>query len=74
MLGDYGAQLLLNAHLSYRSRDVPGLFVGLGIYNLANARTVLIQPYDNGHAPMPGASREVFLRVGYDYRAVKAAL
>lgn len=70
---DYGAQLLLNAHLSYRSRDMPGLFVGLGIYNLANARTVFIQPYDNGHAPMPGASREVFLRVGYDYRAVNKA-
>jgi hypothetical protein len=37
------------------------------VYNLANAKTVLIQPYDNGHPPMPGPSREVFVRIGFDY-------
>ena len=30
--------------------------------------SVLIQPYDNGHPPMPGPSREVFVRIGFDYR------
>ena len=65
---DFGAELQLNAFVSYKNLVVPGSFVGLGVYNLANARTLLIQPYDNGHAPLPGASREVFVRIGYDYR------
>jgi outer membrane receptor for ferrienterochelin and colicins len=71
---DYGAELLLNAYLSYSIAYWPGMFVGLGIYNLANARTQLIQAYDNGHAPLPGPSREIFVRVGYDYRPRPAGL
>jgi outer membrane cobalamin receptor len=65
---DYGAELQVNAFVSYQDLLFPGSFVGLGIYNLANAKTVLIQPYDNGHSPMPGPTREVFLRIGYDHR------
>lgn len=65
---DYGAEMQLNAFVSYKDLFVPGSFVGLGVYNLANAKTVLIQPYDNGHPPMPGPSREVFVRFGFDYR------
>jgi outer membrane receptor protein involved in Fe transport len=63
---NYGSELQLNAFVSYRDLLAPGSFVGLGLYNLANAATVLIQPYDNGHPPLPGPSRELFLRVGYD--------
>jgi outer membrane receptor protein involved in Fe transport len=65
---DYGAEMQLNAFLSYKDLLVPGSLVGIGIYNLANAKTVLIQPYDNGHPPFPGPSREVFLRLGYEVR------
>ena len=70
---DFGAEVLLNAYVCYRNLLVPGSFAGLGIYNLGNAKTVLIQPYNNGHAPIPGLSREVFLRVGYDLRRTGAA-
>ncbi len=63
---NYGSELQLNAFVSYRDLWTPGSFVGLGLYNLTNAATVLIQPYDNGHPPLPGPSRELFLRVGYD--------
>ena len=65
---DYGAELQLGVYVWYKDLLVPGSFVGLGVSNLANAKTVLIQPYDNGHPPMAGMSREVFLRIGYDYR------
>lgn len=65
---DYGAELQLGAFLSYRNLVLPGSSVGIGVSNLANAKTVLIQPYDNGHPPLPGQSREVFLRIGYDFR------
>jgi hypothetical protein len=70
---DFGAEVLLNAYVCYRNLLVPGGFVGLGLYNLGNAKTVLIQPYNNGHAPIPGLSREVFVRVGYDFRRTAAA-
>jgi outer membrane receptor protein involved in Fe transport len=70
---DFGAEVLLNAYLSYKDLLVPGGFAGIGIYNLANAKTMLIQPYNNGHAPLPGPSREVFLRVGYDFRLAARA-
>jgi hypothetical protein len=65
---NYGAEMQVNALVSYKDLRFPGSFVGLGVHNLANAKTLLIQPYDNGHRPIPGASREVFLRVGYDVR------
>jgi outer membrane receptor for ferrienterochelin and colicins len=65
---DYGAELQMGAFLSYRNLLVPGGFAGLGISNLTNSRTVLIQPYDNGHPPSPGPSLEVFVRAGYEHR------
>jgi len=65
---NYGAEMQVNAFVSYKDLLFPGSFVGLGVHNLANAKTLLIQPYDNGHPPMPGPSREVFLRIGCDFR------
>jgi hypothetical protein len=63
---NFGAELQLNAFLSYRDLIVPGSVVGLGIYNLTNAKTVLLQPSNNGHPPIPGLSREIFVRIGYE--------
>ena len=62
---DYGAELQLGAFVSYRDLLFEGSFLGLGIANVTNAKTVLIQPYDNGHPPLPGPSREVYLQIGY---------
>jgi len=63
---DYGAEFQMSAYVRYRDLLVHGSFVGLGVANLTNTRTVLIQPYDNGRPPMPGMSREVFVRMGFD--------
>jgi outer membrane receptor protein involved in Fe transport len=65
---DFGAEVLLNAYLCYKDLLVPGGFAGIGVYNLGNTKTMLIQPFNNGHSPIPGLSREVFLMVGYDLR------
>jgi outer membrane receptor protein involved in Fe transport len=70
---DFGAEVLLNAYVCYKNLLVPGGFAGIGIYNLANEKTALIQPFNNGHAPIPGPSREVFLRIGYGFRRTAAA-
>ena len=68
LVRDFGSEVQLGAYLCYKDLLVRGVFAGLGIYNLANAKTVLIQQFNNGHAPLPGPSREVFLKVGYDVR------
>ena len=68
LVRDFGSEVLLNAYLCYKDLFAPGWFTGVGIYNLANTSTHLIQPFNNGHSPIPGPSREIFVRIGYDVR------
>ena len=73
LVRDFGSEVQLNAYLCYKDLLIPGVFAGLGIFNLTNAKTALIQQFNNGHAPLPGLSREVFLKVGYDPRRATRA-
>jgi outer membrane receptor protein involved in Fe transport len=73
LIRDFGSEVQLNAYLCYKDLLIPGVFAGLGIFNLTNAKTALIQQFNNGHAPLPGPSREVFLKVGYDPRRAPSA-
>jgi len=66
LIGQLDPQLLLNAHLSYQNLFVQGLRAGLGVYNLLDAGNDYVQPYNGGHAPLPGPSRELSLSLGYD--------
>lgn len=68
---DLGAELQLNAFVSYRDLPFPGCSIGLGVYNLTNTKAMLIQPSNDGHPPMPAASREVLLRLGYEFGGVQ---
>ncbi len=66
VLKKFDPELILNANLMYRNLGVRGLFVQIGARNLTNSEIWYIQPYDNWHAPLPGPSAEVFVKVGYD--------
>ena len=44
---------------------IKGLTVGLGVYDALNQKFKFIQPYDGGHAPLPGPSREIIFRLNY---------
>lgn len=55
---------LLNFYARYS--PVKGLNIGLGVYDALNQNIKYIQPYDGGHLPLPGSSREVVLRIQYD--------
>ncbi len=46
---------------------VPGLEAGIGMYDIADQRPPVLQPYAGGHAPLPGAGRETILRLGYEH-------
>jgi outer membrane receptor for ferrienterochelin and colicin len=66
VLEKFDPELILNANLMYRNLLTKGLFVQVGARNLTNSEIWYIQPYDNWHAPIPGSSAEVFLKIGYD--------
>jgi outer membrane receptor protein involved in Fe transport len=59
-------ELVLNAYVRWQPQFFRGAFVGLGGYNLLNTPREYLQPYNNLHAPYPGPSLEVMLRLGYE--------
>ena len=58
-------QLLVHLFLQRQDAFVKGLDLGLGVYNLLGADFRYVQPYDGGHAPLPGQDRELMVRAGY---------
>jgi outer membrane receptor for ferrienterochelin and colicin len=56
--------LLLNFFIRYQT-PIKGFNVGLGVYDALNSKLNFIQPYDGGHAPLPGPSREFIIRLDY---------
>jgi outer membrane cobalamin receptor len=66
VLSSFDPELVLNANIMYRNLFTEGLYAMVGARNMTNGEIWYIQPYDNWHAPMPGPSAEVFLKIGYD--------
>lgn len=65
LIATYGPTLLLNAFLQYKDAGAKGLDVGLGAYNVLGSAYSFIQPYNNGHAPLPALGREFLLKLSY---------
>jgi outer membrane cobalamin receptor len=59
-------QLFVNLFLNCNRFFIRGLNVGLGVYDLFNQQTYFIEPYNGPHAPLPGPSRELVIRLRYD--------
>ncbi|MCP4221128.1 MAG: TonB-dependent receptor plug domain-containing protein [bacterium] len=60
--------LWLNVYLRCKNLFVKGLEAGIGVYNLTDEKYSFIQPYMDGyHAPFPGPSREIVMRLGYSF-------
>lgn len=64
VLASFPPTLLANIWLNYKN-ILRNLDVGLGLYDITGRNYPFIQPYNGGHAPFPGASREIVLRIGY---------
>ncbi len=58
---------LVDLFVSYRPTTFGGLELGAGVYNLLGQRSLYLQPYDGGHAPIPSMGREIALRVAYEH-------
>ena len=59
------ATYLLNLYFMWQDLGVKGLDLGAGVYDLLNERYTYLQPYQSGHAPLPGPSREILARLAY---------
>uniref|UniRef100_A0A7C4UHH2 TonB-dependent receptor n=1 Tax=candidate division WOR-3 bacterium TaxID=2052148 RepID=A0A7C4UHH2_UNCW3 len=57
---------LLNLYCTIDNILIKGVDLGLGIYNILNADFDFIQPYDGGHPPLPGPSREMIIKLNYN--------
>jgi outer membrane receptor for ferrienterochelin and colicin len=65
-IGNLGPALyLLNFYVMYKDLGVKGLDLGAGVYDLLNETYTYLQPYQSGHAPLPGPSREILARLAY---------
>ncbi|MDQ7773096.1 MAG: TonB-dependent receptor plug domain-containing protein [Elusimicrobiales bacterium] len=63
----YGGILQTNIYLHARGLFADGLNLGLGAHDLFGSGYSHIQSYDGGHAPLPSASREIFVKAAYAF-------
>ena len=59
------ATVLGNLFVTYHDLGIKGLVAGVGVHNAFDDRFLYLQPYNSGHPPMPGATRELLFRLGY---------
>jgi outer membrane cobalamin receptor len=64
-LAEFKPAVLFNLFIQNQHFLVKGLQAGIGVYDLLNERFSFIQPYNGGHAPLPGPSREIIVRLCY---------
>jgi outer membrane receptor for ferrienterochelin and colicin len=60
--------LTMNLWLGYENLGVTGLTLSGGVDNLFNAPVAYLQPYDGGHAPLPGGARTFYVRLSYAWK------
>jgi len=67
VIGKYDPTLLLNIALRAEDLLTKGLSMSLALHNILDANEQYLQPYNGGHAPLPGTSRQVSLSVSYKF-------
>jgi outer membrane receptor for ferrienterochelin and colicin len=65
----FSPMILANLYLRYEDFFIKGLNIGVGVYDLLDQRVKYIQPYNSNHAPLPGPSRELIVKLSYTFKA-----
>ncbi|MDO1450903.1 TonB-dependent receptor plug domain-containing protein [Rhodocytophaga aerolata] len=65
MLQSFDPVVLANLFVQYENLWEKRVTVGAGVYDLLNKQFQFIQPYNSGHAPLPGPGREFVLKLSY---------
>jgi hypothetical protein len=61
---------LINANVAYDNLLIPGFRATLAVSNALNSGFSFIQAYGGGHGPLPAYSREIWLRLSYDFSLI----
>ena len=67
VLSEYDPIALVNVYARYTQAFNLPMEIGLGVYDLFSQNYQFIQPFNGGHAPFPGASREIMLKLKYNF-------
>ena len=60
---------LLNVFVNYKNAfQLPGLDIGVGVYDALGSNYDFVQPYNIGNAVLPGPSREIVAKASYRLR------
>ena len=65
VLRHFSASPLLSLFVANEDVFVRGLRLDLGVHDLGGENHRFIQPYNSGHAPLPGPTREYLIRLTY---------
>jgi outer membrane receptor protein involved in Fe transport len=60
----FPSQAFVNLFFRYEN-VIKGLDIGIGVYNIFDEKVVYLQPYNSLHAPLPGHSRELIVKLSY---------
>jgi len=63
------AVVLANLFVNVNNFGVKGLTIGVGCYDILDSKYKFIQPYNGYHAPLPGPSRELLIKIIYEVKA-----
>ena len=66
-LQHYKPEWIYNTYFRYQNMPIKGAEIGLGLYDVFNARYQYIQQYNGLHPPLPAESRELMLRLSYKF-------
>ncbi len=62
------SSLILNFNISMNNLLTKGLNLDLGVYNILNEQSSLIEPYNGGYPFYPGREREFMVRLTYNFK------
>jgi outer membrane receptor for ferrienterochelin and colicin len=63
----YKPEFIYNTYLRYQNIPIKGAEVGLGLYDVFNARWQYVQQFNGGHPALPAEARELMLRLSYKF-------
>ena len=66
-LQHYKPEWIYNTYFRYQNMPIQGAEIGLGLYDVFNARYQYVQEYNARHPPLPAESRELMLRLSYKF-------
>ncbi len=63
----FSEKIVLDANFHLKDRFLPRLSLDIGVKDIFSSGYSYLQPYDGGHAALPAASREFFLKAAYEF-------